>query len=193
MTGKYGVPDDLLPSPASSEPAVAPASQRLGASVPRPAQIDLRDSALAPMAAPEPQVDLELEVPAAKKTTARKAKPAKAEAPPAAGVLRITTLIPEDMVEAIDRDERSRPEVLRHAFSYHAKDVADSYKKVDTAPPVPGMRTTPPRRVSSEANLKTVKFRLHSNEVAAIDEWASKTSLSRSAFISKLIEAALDV
>ena len=60
------------------------------------------------------------------------------------------------------------------------------------APRVEGMRPSRPRREPAAGDpFIEVLFKLRSDEKALLDEWVAKTTLTRSAFVTELIQLEL--
>ncbi len=194
------VPEDLLPKPIQGTMANTAAS-RVGATMPRPGGAKVTETPAAPSPEAEsdaPVIDLRPQeptvTPAAPKKKATPTKPRQQAKPTApANPIQLAISLPESLLGKVDDDPRSRADLLRDAFGNHAKAVTDSQPKPTAKPTVTGMRPRSTRRTAPvNDSFCEARFRLHPDEVAALDEWQAKTPLTRSAFVTELLKAELD-
>ncbi len=185
-----------MPKPLNLAKAVEADINRATAEADQPSEGGRPDQVPGPAAKPSvpgppPRPPDPPETPAAPRREAKsKQRPAKPTTPvqPAGRAKELQVTVPRSLVDLADADERSRSDVVRAAFNRHADTVRQAAASVEV-PAGPMNLARPTRRRSSpEDPFVPMMLRLAAGELGFLDDAAATAALTRSAFVSELLE-----
>lgn len=160
-------------------PAPLPGPPTRGAASPEPEAPEPRPETVETAAAPRPG-------------KSGRSRRTQRSAPSGAATERTKELqvtVPRSLVERADQDDRSRSDILRHAFNRHAEHIDTASTEAPAGPMGAGRRTR--RKAAPDDPFVPIMLRLTPAEIALLDEVAESASDSRSGLVSALFRLEL--